>query len=179
MSSDEPNTGPNIRRRALLGAGSCLLAGLTGLSGCLSRMPVVGRNDDEARPHPHPHIHGYLLVSIDGEELSFEREKFLRGTSDRVTSTFHFHATDEPNRWHLEGERLVLAAALDALPDLSYRSEDSAHVLRIDGHTYDESNPGTEIAITERYDPIDPTTYRLHSGDVIYIRITTDGGPAR
>lgn len=168
MSSDEPNHVSFGRRRAILGAGSVLGVGL---AGCIDRLPVGGE-DDEVQPH----VHGYLFVTIDGNDISFARSKYLIGESDRVTTTFHFHDYDEPNRWHMEGRRLVLAAALDALPDVTYRFENGGHVLHVDGETYSAANPTTEITITERGRAIDPKAYRLNRGDVISIRITTDSG---
>lgn len=168
MSSQGPGVASDGRRRVVLAAGSWLAADF---SGCISRLPVAG-GDEEVTPH----VHGYLFVVIDGDETSFTQSKYLIGESDRVTTTFHFHAYDEPNRWHMEGQRLVLAAALDALPDVTYRSENGGHVLHIDGETYSEANPNTEITITERGRAIDPKTYRLNSGDVISVRITTDSG---
>lgn len=171
MKSDEPDEASYGRRRVLLAAGSTLGVGL---AGCIDRLPLVGADDEGEETQPH--VHGYLFVLIDGNEISFERSKYLLGESDRVTTTFHFHAHDEPNRWHMEGKRLVLAAALDALPDMEYRLEDGRNVLQIDGQTYSAVDTNTDIAITARGGAIDPKTYRLKSGDVITIRITTVAG---
>jgi len=146
----------------VVGAGS--LAALSGCAAVTERVPFVGGDDEEDGIHEH----GYLFVEIDGEAVDFSESKYVIEESDAAPE-FHFHDYDEDERWHMEGEWLTLAEALDLLAEMEYAAENGAHVLTVEGEVYDERD-GDEITITERTDgEIEPEEYELRDGQVIEI----------
>lgn len=124
------------------------------------------------------HEHGYLYLEIDGERQPFTDPKYYQpgehedaAASDR----FHFHDDGHDHLWHMHGQRLTLAAALEELPDVEYASDGGTHVVHFEGDTY-EDGEGTSVEIRRGDEEIDPTGYELQDGDEIWIEVTTGDG---
>lgn len=146
------------RRTVLAGAASLVAAG-----GCLD-IASVRRGDDEF------HKTGTMEVIVDGEAVDLTADRFQAEYADE-DPRFHFHEDDE--KWHMEGERVTVALAIDLLPRFAYERDGDAHVVTVDGTTYDGSEPLTEVAFRVDGEPIDPTAYELHEGDHLVLEVTT------
>lgn len=120
----------------------------------------------------YPHDHGQLSVSVDGEEIDFDRPEY----HDRHP-TFHFHEgggqvwhhhPESPTKF-TEFEHMTVEEAMATL-DI----EVTASSVTIDGTTYDDADPGSTVTITMNGESADPAVHRLHDGDAVEIRVVTD-----
>lgn len=115
---------------------------------------------------------GTLVFDINNHRVDFSREKYLD-----VGEAFHFHDDGNPSMWYAEGA-VTLQEALNSLPDISYEQSGGNHVL-----TYqDENHPDHsrqfdggaaehEVIIRQRTTPVDPTSYELQAGDIIWMYV--------
>jgi len=118
------------------------------------------------------HEHGTINVTIDGTELDFSRDEFLR---PREYQAFHFE--DRSEIWHVHANRVTLEYAMWTLG--IGVSEDA---VRYDGETYRDGENATVI-IEVNGEPVDPTEYVLSGasaanadqGDHVRIVVRTDG----
>ena len=118
-----------------------------------------------------------LVVDINHLRVDFSQEKFLG--EDGGTEAFHFHDDGHPNLVYLEGSSSpTLADALNGLTDVTYEQSNGNHVLEY--HTeehpshsrrYDAGRPEHEITIRQRATDVDPTSYEVSAGDIVWIYV--------
>ncbi|WP_049941808.1 hypothetical protein [Haloterrigena turkmenica] len=146
------------RRAVIAGAGS---ATLLALAGCVF---VDGKVEADR---------GDIAVVIDGEPIDLSADRFQSEHVENDSIEFHLH--EDTDDWFMEGEEPVtFAEGIDLLPHFAYAQRDGAHVVTIDGTTYDGSESGTELVFLVDDDPIDPTDYVVSDGDDLRLEITTD-----
>lgn len=121
---------------------------------------------------------GTLLFDLNNIRVDFSREKYLG--PEAASQAFHFHDDGHPYMWYKEGS-VTLAEALNALPGIGYSQHSGSHVIEFQddqraaySRTYDGSASEHEITIKQRTTPIDPTTYELGAGDVIWVYIQSE-----
>jgi hypothetical protein len=120
------------------------------------------------------HGHGYINVSVDGEEIDFSQQQYQRPGQYQA---FHFEGGDG-EVWHKHASSVTLEYAMATLG-----IEVTETTVSIDGTTYDDADPGTTVNVTVDGEPVDPATYELQgasestpaSGDYVRITVTTDG----
>lgn len=121
---------------------------------------------------------GTLIVDVNNRRLDFSDDRYVQAG----TKAFHFHDDGHPNLWYEEGDPVTLQAALDTLPDLTYRQNGAGHVVEYESGdryagTYEEGNDADRITIRQRFTDVDPTTYTLQAGDVIWVYVHTTRAP--
>jgi len=189
-ASHEGELGPVDQRRIGDGEGESGFGTRTLLLGLLAVIPIVvvayvlfftgstAGDASLAEPETQPtgirtvHEHGTINVTIDGTELDFSRDEFLR---PREYQAFHFE--DRSEVWHVHARRVTLQYAMWTLG--IGVTEDT---VRYDGETYRDGVNAT-IVIEVNGDPVDPTEYVLsgtragnaEEGDHVRIVVRTDG----
>ena len=143
------------------------LAGGTGGSGTVNGVDVAqmpGQVSTDA------HGHGYINVTIDGQELDFSQQQY-----QLQADQFHFEGGDG-EVWHKHAPGVTLEYAMATLGmDVDENS------VTFDGTTYRDSDPGTNVTVTVTGQPVTPETYELEgantenpaNGDYIRIIVTT------
>ncbi|MFH5802332.1 hypothetical protein [Haladaptatus sp. CMAA 1911] len=123
------------------------------------------------------HWHGQLFFDIDGELVNFDRPKYYLDNLEKQhpeTVYFHFHKSAHgPNEWSNEKKVITFERGLNLLPDISYEKRGSNHVVGYDGTTYHGGQSGIEVAIRERTEDIDPTSYEIQHADQFWISVST------
>ncbi|WP_150123227.1 hypothetical protein [Haladaptatus sp. R4] len=121
---------------------------------------------------------GLLMFDINNRRLDFTASKYQRAG----TKQFQFANSNPPYYgWTNTGEPITLAEVFDQLPDISY-SNRGGHTIkysssdRYDG-IYKSRMSGTEISIRQRATDIDPTSYQLQDGDILWVYVHTDAAP--
>jgi hypothetical protein len=120
---------------------------------------------------PNEHDHGLINVSVNGEELDFSREQY-----QLQADQFHFEGGDG-EVWHRHADGVTLEYAMATLGIDVRRNS-----VTIDGTTYRDSDPGTNVTVTVDGTTVNPETYELEGssaenpedGDYIRIIVTTD-----
>jgi len=120
------------------------------------------------------HEHGTIRMTVDGERVDFGDPEYQR---PREFGAFHFEGGDG-RVWHKHASGVTLEYAMATLG-----IEVSAEAVTVDGETYRDSDPGTNVSVTVDGEPVDPATYELEGasaadaagGDTIRIAVTTDG----
>ncbi|GGN94823.1 hypothetical protein [Haloarcula pellucida] len=122
---------------------------------------------------------GQLVVDVNNRRLNEGGETFRRVDTDQ----FEFRDDGERYRWYNTGEPVTVAEALGALPNVEYRQDSAGdHVFDYGtggdlGGTYHDAADATEILVRQRATPVDPTTYELQDGDVVWVYVHTDNAP--
>lgn len=122
---------------------------------------------------------GKLIVDVNNRRLDFGGEAYLEAGSDR----FEFRDDGEPYRWYNPGEPVTLDRVLDVLPDLEYsQGSGGGHVVTYDAAeafagTYRDASDATRIIARQRTDPVDPTSYELRDGDIVWVYVHTSKAP--
>lgn len=151
-----------MKRRSLLAAASALA--LSG--GCLF-------DEDFGASDERLDATGTIEIEIDGAPVDLTEDRFQAEHADDHSLAFHLHEGDD--HWYMEGERPVtFAEAIDLLPHFAYAQERGDHVVTVDGTTYDERDPGTDVAFAVDGDEVAPTEYELRDGDHLFVEIRTD-----
>lgn len=153
-----------MRRRTVLGSTASVALGF--VSGCLFGF---GSDDSEIDGHES----GDLEVVVEGDSIDFTQDQFQAENAGNSSIYFHFHDGHEP--WFMEKRRVTFAEAIDLLPHFAYENDDGNHVVTVEGTTYDERDPETELTFEINGDDVDPTERELHDGDDLSLEITTDG----
>lgn len=160
------------RRSVLAGAASALALG-----GCLDVRSVgdggagdAGGAGGDGSGDGEFYESGPMEVTVDGEAVDLTADRFQAEHADEDIR-FHFHEGDD--LWHMERERVTFATAVDLLPRFAYAREDDAHVVTVDGTTYDGREQGTEIAFRVDGDPVDPTAHEVRDGQHLVVAVTT------
>ncbi|WP_440008412.1 hypothetical protein [Halomicrococcus sp. SG-WS-1] len=115
---------------------------------------------------------GKMMFDVNNRRLDFSASKYRRAGTKR----FQFQDSDPPYfRWTSDGDPITLAEVFEQLPDITYRNDDG-HVVRYAGGgdhdgTYRERDRGTNIVVRQRATPVDPTSYELQDGDVIWVYV--------
>lgn len=124
---------------------------------------------------------GTLLFDMNNVRVDFSRERFLGPTA--ASEALHFHDDGHPYMWYREGP-VTLAEALNALPGIEYAKESGGHVITYDdesrpaySRTYDANRAAHDITIRQRTTPVDPPTYDLRPGDIIWVYVDSDSIP--
>lgn len=121
---------------------------------------------------------GKLLFDVNNRRLNFDRDTYRSASTEQ----FGFRDDDEPYRWYNEGEPVTLETALNTLPNVEYSQENGEHAIRyksgekFDG-TYRHADDATEIIVRQRADAVDPTSYELQNGDIIWVYVHTSDAP--
>jgi hypothetical protein len=121
------------------------------------------------------HGHGLINVTIAGERVDFSRSEYQR---PREFSAFHFERGNG-RMWHKHADGVTLEYAMATLG-----IGVSENTVAIDGTTYRDSDPGTNVSVTVDGQAVDPATYELEGasssnpaqGDFIKIVVSTDTG---
>lgn len=121
------------------------------------------------------HAHGLINVTIAGERVDFSRPEYQRPREFRA---FHFERGNG-RMWHKHAGGVTLEYAMATLGiDVSETS------VTIDGTTYRDGDPGTNVSITVNGQSVDPATYELQGasdrnpeeGDFVKIVVETGAG---
>lgn len=159
-----------MQRRTLLAGTASLLP----LGGCLDVQSIDEEGDieDDAEGDGDEDFYesGTIEVSVDGEPVDLTADRFQAEYADEDVR-FHFHAGDD--RWHMEHERVTIAEGIDLLPRFTYGREDGAHVVTVDGTTYDGRDAATEISFRVDGESVDTESYEVKGGDHVDVEITT------
>lgn len=152
-----------MKRRALLGTVITLsLAGCTTLRG--------GSETDEGQ---YLDASGEIEIVVNDEPVDLSADRYQAEHVQNHSLAFHLHEFDE--YWYMEGEeRVTVAEAIDLLPHFAFDTDGDDHAVTIDGTTYDEADPGTEMTFLINGERVDPTTWELQDGDELRLEITTD-----
>lgn len=174
-----------MRRRTLLAGSGTLLGGVATLAGCLEVQPLEGDGDGGGPGDPGGdgtsgdrtddgefYASGTMEVLVDGNRVDLTADRFQAEYADEDIR-FHFHEGDE--NWHMEEDRVTFAAAVDLLPRFAYERRDGAHVVTVDGESYDGRQAGTTIEFRVDGEPVDPVGYDVQDGDHLALEVTTDG----
>ena len=143
------------------------IAGGTGGNGTVNGIQVAqmpGQVSESA------HGHGYINVTIDGQELDFSEQQY-----QLQADQFHFEGGDG-EVWHKHASSVTLEYAMATLG-----IDVSENTVTFDGTTYRDSDPGTNVTVTVNGAPVNPETYELEGestssagqGDFIRIIVTT------
>ena len=168
-----------MRRRTVLAGCGTLFA--PGLVGCLEVRPLEGGGDsgdgnggdgDGAAGDGEFYESGTMEVHVDGDPVDLAADRFQAEYADEDVR-FHFHEDDE--NWHMEGERVTFAEGVDLLPRFAYERRDDAHVVTVDGETYDGREAGTDIEFRVDGEAVDPVEYDVRDGDHLVVEVTTGG----
>jgi len=122
---------------------------------------------------------GTLIVDVNNRRLNFGAEKYQQAGSQR----FEFRDDGNPHRWYNSGEPVTLDRALDTLPNLEYSQGNSDdHVITYDagaefGGTFRDATDATRILTRQRTTSVDPTTYELQDGDILWVYVHTSNAP--
>lgn len=121
---------------------------------------------------------GTLLFDVNNRRLGFDQDFYMSASTEQ----FGFRDDGHPYRWYNEGEPVTLETALNTLPNVEYSRESDEHVINYDSGkkydgTYRDADDATEIIIRQRADPVDPTSYELQSGDIIWVYVHTSNAP--
>lgn len=122
---------------------------------------------------------GKLVVDVNNHRLNFEAGLYQQMGSER----FDFRDDGKPYTWYNTGEPVTLSRTLSMLPNIKYEQENGGnHVVTFDtdgklGGTYHETKDVTQIIARQRTTPIDPTTYELQDGDIIWVYVHTSNAP--
>ena len=163
----------HVQRRSVLAGCASIVA----FGGCLDVRSV----GDDSADAPDDAVDGSdeefyesgtVEVTVDGEAVDLTADRFQAEHADEDVR-FHLHEGDE--LWHMERERVTFATAIDLLPRFAYAREGGAHVVTVDGTTYDGREPGTEIAFRVDGGSVDPTRYEVQDGDHLVVAVTTGG----
>ncbi|MBX0325529.1 hypothetical protein EGH21_21115 [Halomicroarcula sp. F13] len=131
-----------------------------------------GSTDDSERS-------GQLVVDVNNRRLNEGGETFRGVDTDR----FEFRDDGERYRWYNTGDPVTVAEALGALPNVEYRQDSAGeHVFEYGvggdyGGTYHDAADATKILVRQRATAVDPTTYELQDGDVIWVYVHTEKAP--
>lgn len=124
---------------------------------------------------------GTLLFDLNNIRIDFSRERFLG--PEAASRAFHFHDDGHPDMWYKEGS-LTLAKALNAIPGVRYAKQSGKHVVTYEDEelpaysgTYNANGEKHEITIKQRTKTVDPTSYQLRAGDVIWVYVNSDAMP--
>ncbi len=124
-------------------------------------MLLLGGEEGAADGEPHSvgsvHEHGTISVTIDGQELDFTDDEFIR---DDEHPEFHFHHGYDHFQnyiWHVHAQDVTLQYALDTL---GIEVDDEGTTLTFDGETYD-ADAGDEVSIEVNGEPVEPGDHVL------------------
>ena len=127
----------------------------------IAAVVILGGDSGAADGEPHSvgsvHEHGTMEVIIDGEELDFHSDEFIR---DLEYPEFHFHhGYDGYENYiiHIHAQGVTLQWALDTL-DIEVNDEGTT--LTYDGVTYD-ADAGDEIRIEVNGESVEPGSHVL------------------
>ncbi|WP_157525949.1 hypothetical protein [Halorientalis sp. IM1011] len=120
---------------------------------------------------------GKLIVDVNNRRLDFGADARQAG-SDR----FEFRDDGQPYTWYSAGDPVTLEHALATVPNVSYEQRDGSHVVSYESGgdhagTYHETDDATQIIVRERTTPVDPTSYTLQDGDVVWVYVHTANAP--
>lgn len=121
---------------------------------------------------------GKLIIDINNRRLTFSSQRDRRTGTDR----FAFRNDGHPYTWYTT-QPVTLAEALNTLPDIKYRQgRGSTSVITYTASdaysgTYRETSSGTDILTRQRWTDIDPMSYELQDGDILWIYIHTSRAP--
>lgn len=122
---------------------------------------------------------GTLIIDINNRRLALSSKRYRRAGSNR----FGFRDDGNPYMWYSNGEPVTLAEALNTLPDISYqRGRGGASVFtykrnNAHGGTYRETSDATSILTRQRWTDVNPQSYELQDGDIMWIYIHTTQAP--
>lgn len=123
---------------------------------------------------------GKLIVDINNRRLTFTSKRDRRAGTER----FGFRDDGRPYTWYNDGQPVTLAEALNTLPDLKYRrGRGDASVITYTandayGGTYRETSNATTILTRQRWNDVDPQSYELQDGDILWVYIETSQAPS-
>lgn len=157
----EPGAYSGVRRRSLLVCVVGLLAG----GGCTGVGPTASEEDEF-------HETGSIEVAVDGTQVDLSDNRFQAEHNPDHDVRFHLHEDDD--RWHMERERVAFATAIDLLPHFAYDRTNGTNVVTVDGTTYDQADPDTEIAFFVDGDEVEPTEYEVQDGDHLLLAVRTE-----
>lgn len=113
--------------------------------------------------HDELHVHGYINMTVNGEEVNFDQDKYKQpGHSQH----FHFEGDTAP-LWHAHSWSVTLQYGMDTLTGISV-TEDS---VTYENTTYERSDSGTSLTIQVNGESVDPSTYVLKDGDKVTIEV--------
>lgn len=122
---------------------------------------------------------GTFIVAINNQRLTFTS----KGNRQIGTTRFGIRADGPPYTWYSNGEPVTLAEALNTLPEITYRrrrggtSEITYTANNAYGRTYRETSDTTTILTRQRWTDVDPQSYELQDGDIMWVYIHTSQAP--
>jgi hypothetical protein len=122
---------------------------------------------------------GKLIVAINNQRLTFTSQR----NGQVGTNRFNVRADGLPYTWYSNGEPVTLAEALNTLPDITYRrGRGGTSVITYTannayGRTYRETSDTTTILTRQRWTDVNPQSYELQDGDIIWVYIHTSQAP--
>jgi hypothetical protein len=123
---------------------------------------------------------GKLLVDINNRRLTFTSKRDRRAGTNR----FEFRRDGNPYTWYSNGQPVTLAEALNTLPEITYeRGRGGASVITYTtndayGGTYHETSNATTILTRQRWNDVDPQSYELQDGDLLWVYVETSQAPS-
>lgn len=120
---------------------------------------------------------GKLIVDINNRRIDFSAKRYI----EAGTSRFRFRDDGSPYRWYSDGT-VTLAEALGSLPDIAYKKRSDRSVVKYStdddyAGVYRDANPGTEILTRQRATNIDPASYELQNGDILWVYVHSSEAP--
>lgn len=164
-----------MQRRTVLGGTASLLA----FGGCLDVQSLDGAEGDGGGGDADGggggdggtvDESGTMAVTVDGEPVDLTADRFQAEYADEDVR-FHFHDGDD--RWYMEGERVTFAEGIDLLPRFGYERDGDAHVVTIDGTTYDSGDADVEVAFRVDGEAVDPVDHEVRDGEHLVVEVTT------
>lgn len=158
------------RRTVLAGTASLLATG-----GCLDVQSLDGEGEGSGDGSSDGdgdtvEASGTIDVTVDGEPVDLTADRFQAEYADE-SIRFHFHDGDE--QWYMEGERVTFAEGIDLLPRFGYERDGDAHVVTVDGTTYDAGDADVEVAFRVDGEAVDPVEHDVRDGEHLVVEITT------
>lgn len=163
------------RRTVLAGTASILAAG-----GCLDVQSLEGAEGDGGSGDGEGGVgdggdldeSGTIEVTVDGAPIDLAADRFQSEYADEDVR-FHFHDGDD--RWYMEGERVTFGRGIDLLPRFAYERDGDAHVVTVDGTTYDSGDADVEVAFRVDGEAVDPLDHAVRDGEHLVVEVTTGG----
>jgi hypothetical protein len=123
---------------------------------------------------------GTLVFDINNLRLDFSQPRYLASNTDN--ERFHFHDDGYPGLWYTH-EAVTVAEALNSLPGIGYSKSSGGPVITYQNENhpaYSQKYDGSgesQILLRQRATDIDPTSYELQTGDIIWVYVHSTEAP--
>lgn len=124
---------------------------------------------------------GTLIFDMNNRRIDFASDRFVG--QENASEAFHFRDDGYPNLWYKNGS-VTLEEALNSLNGIQYAKHEGSHAIKFEDEerkayagSYFDSDEATEIIVRQRTNPVDPTTYELREGDIIWVYVHSEEMP--